>query len=119
MVFDRAAYAAFRHVRRCQPEEHPGRQRRVRLAWNQRCLGGSSAGRGSGRQYSPIRDDGPEAVRPEWIPIRPNTDTAMMLALAHKLIVERRHDEVFLGRCCSGFERVLPYLTGETDMLRL
>jgi len=64
---------------------------------------------------SPIRDDGPEAVRPEWIPIRPNTDTAMMLALAHTLIVERRHDELFLGRCCSGFERVLPYLTGETD----
>ena len=45
---------------------------------------------------SPIRDDGPEAVRPEWIPIRPNTDTAMMLALAHTLIVERRHDEAFL-----------------------
>jgi len=41
---------------------------------------------------SPIRDDGPEAVRPEWIPIRPNTDTAMMLALAYTLIVERRHD---------------------------
>ena len=59
---------------------------------------------------SPIRDDGPEAVRPEWIPIRPNTDTAMMLALAHTLIVERRHDEAFLDRYCSGFERVLPYL---------
>jgi biotin/methionine sulfoxide reductase len=64
---------------------------------------------------SPIRDDGPEAVGPEWIPIRPNTDTAMMLALAHTLIVERRHDEAFLGRYCSGFERVLPYLTGEID----
>jgi biotin/methionine sulfoxide reductase len=35
---------------------------------------------------SPIREDGPEAVRPEWIAIRPNTDTAMMLALAHTLI---------------------------------
>src|SRR5947209_7482020 len=30
---------------------------------------------------SPIRDDGPESVRPEWIAIRPNTDTAMLLAL--------------------------------------
>ena len=64
---------------------------------------------------SPIREDGPEAVRPEWIPIRPNTDTAMLLALAHTLIVERRHGEGFLARYCNGFERVLPYLAGETD----
>jgi biotin/methionine sulfoxide reductase len=42
---------------------------------------------------SPIREDGPEAVRPEWIPIRPNTDTAMLLALAHTLIVERHGEE--------------------------
>jgi biotin/methionine sulfoxide reductase len=64
---------------------------------------------------SPIREDGPENAGPEWIPIRPNTDTAMMLALAHTLISERRHDESFLARYCTGFERVLPYLTGEAD----
>jgi biotin/methionine sulfoxide reductase len=64
---------------------------------------------------SPIREDGPEAVRPEWFPIRPNTDTAMMLALAHTLVAERRHDETFLGRYCTGFARVLPYLMGEMD----
>jgi biotin/methionine sulfoxide reductase len=54
-------------------------------------------------------------VRPEWIAIRPNTDTAMMLALAHTLIAQRRHDEAFLARYCTGFERVWPYLTGEVD----
>jgi biotin/methionine sulfoxide reductase len=64
---------------------------------------------------SPIREDGPQAVSPEWIPIRPNTDTAMMLALAHTLVSERRHDEAFHGRYCSGFDRVLPYLTGAKD----
>ena len=64
---------------------------------------------------SPIREDGPEAVRPEWIAIRPNTDTAMMLALAHTLIAQCRHDQAFLARYCTGFERVLPYLTGEAD----
>ncbi|HKS90085.1 MAG TPA: molybdopterin-dependent oxidoreductase [Stellaceae bacterium] len=64
---------------------------------------------------SPIREDGPEAVKPEWIAIRPNTDTAMMLALAHTLIVERRHDSGFLARYCTGFDRVLPYLAGEAD----
>jgi biotin/methionine sulfoxide reductase len=64
---------------------------------------------------SPIRDDGPDPVRPEWIAIRPNTDTALILALAHTLIAERRHDEAFLARYCTGFERVLPYLTGAAD----
>ena len=63
---------------------------------------------------SPVRDDGPDAVRPAWIPIRPNTDTAMMLALVHTLVSERLHDEAFLSRYCTGFERVLPYLTGES-----
>jgi biotin/methionine sulfoxide reductase len=64
---------------------------------------------------SPIREDGPESAGPEWIPIRPNTDTAMLLALAHTLVVERRHDEAFLARWCNGSPRVLPYLTGEAD----
>ena len=64
---------------------------------------------------SPIREDGPDAVAPEWIAIRPNTDTAMLLALAHTLVAERRHDEAFLARYCTGFERVLVYLNGEED----
>jgi biotin/methionine sulfoxide reductase len=64
---------------------------------------------------SPIREDGPDAARPEWIPIRPNTDTAMLLALTHTLVSEGLHDEAFLATHCTGFERVLPYLMGETD----
>jgi len=34
---------------------------------------------------SPIRDDGPEAARATWLPIRPNTDAALLLALTHTL----------------------------------
>jgi biotin/methionine sulfoxide reductase len=64
---------------------------------------------------SPIRDDGPEAAAATWIPIRPNTDTALLLALVHVLVAEVCHDEAFLARYCVGFERVLPYLTGATD----
>lgn len=64
---------------------------------------------------SPIRADGPEPVRPEWIPIRPNTDTAMLLALTHTLVSEGLHDRAFLERYCAGFERVRPYLMGESD----
>ena len=64
---------------------------------------------------SPIREDGPEAVRPEWIPIRPNTDTAMLLAMTHTLVSEGLHDREFLANHCTGFERVLHYLMGESD----
>jgi biotin/methionine sulfoxide reductase len=64
---------------------------------------------------SPIRDDGPQAAAATWIPIRPNTDTAMLLALVHTLVVEGLHDEAFLSRHCVGFERVRPYLMGESD----
>ena len=64
---------------------------------------------------SPIREDGPEAVRPEWIPIRPNTDTAVLLALTHTLVSEGLHDRAFLDKHCAGFDRLLPYLMGETD----
>src|SRR5882672_7199512 len=62
---------------------------------------------------SPIRDDGPDTVKPEWLPIRPNTDTAMLLALVHTLLAEGLHDTEFLARCCTGFERVRPYVMGE------
>jgi biotin/methionine sulfoxide reductase len=64
---------------------------------------------------SPIREDGPQVVRPEWIAIRPNTDTAMLLALTHTLVSEGLHDQAFLTTYCSGFERVLPYLMGDSD----
>ncbi len=64
---------------------------------------------------SPIRDDGPQAAGATWIPIRPNTDTAMLLALTHTLVAEGLHDQAFLASHCVGFERVRPYLMGESD----
>ena len=64
---------------------------------------------------SPIREDGPAAVAPEWISIRPGTDTAMLLALTHTLIANRLHDADFLERYCTGFERVRAYVMGESD----
>ncbi len=51
----------------------------------------------------------------EWLPIKPNTDLALMLAMAHTLVSENLHDQWFIDRYCTGFERFLPYLTGETD----
>ena len=64
---------------------------------------------------SPNRSDLPEGIGAEWIAIRPNTDTAMMLGMAHVLVTEQRHDRDFLGRCCTGFDAFERYLLGATD----
>ena len=64
---------------------------------------------------SPTRDDLETGADFEWIPIRPNTDTALMLALAHVVLTEGLHDPEFLARCTTGFERFRSYLTGEAD----
>ncbi len=63
----------------------------------------------------PTRDDAPDFLNAEWIAPRPNTDTAIMLAMAHTIIAAGLHDAGFLSRCCSGYERLRGYLMGETD----
>ncbi len=70
--------------------------------------------------FSPVRDDidTGDAAGVEWIAIRPNTDTAAMLAMATELIVAGRHDQAFLARCCVGFERWRDYLLGAHDGIR-
>ena len=64
---------------------------------------------------SPCRDDTPEFLNPQWVPVRPNTDAALMLGLCHTLIAEDLHDAKFLDSHCVGYDRVRPYLMGETD----
>lgn len=64
---------------------------------------------------SPVRDDGPDGIASEWLPLRPNSDVAVMLGLAHVLITEGLHDAAFLARCCTGFEAVRAYVLGESD----
>ncbi len=63
---------------------------------------------------SPVADNLDTGSPVEWIPIRPNTDTALMLALAHVLLVENLLDRDFLVRCCHGFDRFEPYLSDKT-----
>lgn len=64
---------------------------------------------------SPLRTDIVSDVDPEWIAPRPNTDTALMLGLAHVLVTEGLHDEAFLERCCIGWDKFSAYLKGDTD----
>lgn len=66
---------------------------------------------------SPVKDDLPEWVDFEWWPIKPNTDTALMLALAGEVLKADRHDPDFLRRYCSGSELFIEYLAGRTDQI--
>lgn len=64
---------------------------------------------------SPRQEDVAPAGAFEWQPIRPNTDTALLLALTQAVIAAGREDRDFLDRHCHGFEEFRAYLMGETD----
>ncbi|WNZ76530.1 molybdopterin-dependent oxidoreductase [Pseudomonas sp. P105] len=64
---------------------------------------------------SPLRDDLPEWVGADWWPIRPNTDTALMLGLAGEILKSDSHDKAFLDRCTSGSDDFINYLAGKKD----
>jgi biotin/methionine sulfoxide reductase len=68
---------------------------------------------------SPTRADIPEPLRDRarWVAIRPNTDTALMLGMAHTLLAEGLADAEFLATHCTGFEQFSAYLLGQTDGL--
>lgn len=51
----------------------------------------------------------------EWIPIRPNTDTAVMLALAWVVLHDPLFDRSFLDSHTVGFDIFRAYLLGEPD----
>ena len=51
----------------------------------------------------------------EWIPIRPGTDSAMLLAMAYTIINENLHDTKFLEKHTHGFQVFADYLTGKED----
>ncbi len=64
---------------------------------------------------SPFQGDTEAELGAEWIPIRPGTDTAMMLAMAHVLIDSHRYDEGYLNRCTTGFDRLRDYVMGQGE----
>ena len=64
---------------------------------------------------SPIRTDVEAFVDAEWLPLRPNTDVAILLAIAYTLYTEQLYDKEFIDRYTVGFAQFVPYLTGKTD----
>ena len=51
----------------------------------------------------------------KWIAPRPNTDVAMMLGMAQHLYSQGKYDKEFLQNYTVGFEKFVPYLTGQSD----
>jgi anaerobic dimethyl sulfoxide reductase subunit A len=47
-----------------------------------------------------------------WIPCRPGTDAALMLAVLHVLITENLADRGFIDAHCAGFDRLERYVRG-------
>jgi len=64
---------------------------------------------------SPVRDDVADFLEADWWPVRPNSDVALMLGLAHTLHTENLHDTSFLHSHCVGYDRFAEYLTGTSD----
>ena len=53
----------------------------------------------------------------EWLAPRPNTDMAIMLAMAYTMHKEGLADKEFLDEYTVGYEKFVPYLLGETDSI--
>lgn len=63
----------------------------------------------------PSEGDAPAFLNADWVPVRPNTDTALLLAIAHELIVGGHVDRAFLDRYTTGFDRFADYVLGRAD----
>ena len=52
----------------------------------------------------PMFNESAKALADEWIPVRPGTDTALLLGIAFHMIQNNLHDQEFLDRYTIGFD---------------
>lgn len=65
----------------------------------------------------PRYTDSAATLADEWIPIRPGTDTAMLLAMAYVIIRDELQDAAYLAAYSVGFDAFRDYVTGREDGL--
>jgi anaerobic dimethyl sulfoxide reductase subunit A len=63
----------------------------------------------------PRRNPSADGFADRWIPIRPGTDTALLVAMAQVMLAEGLHDRAYLTAHTVGFDQFASYVTGEED----
>lgn len=63
----------------------------------------------------PRYSDSAAAFADQWIPIRPGTDAAMLIAMAYVMITEELQDQKFLDTYTVGFDEFKDYVLGKED----
>ena len=65
--------------------------------------------------FSPIKSDMMDSIDATWVPVRPGTDTALILAMAFVLLNDESYAQDFLRRYTVGFDEFKDYLLGHSD----
>ncbi|MCA2013756.1 molybdopterin-dependent oxidoreductase [Cereibacter sphaeroides] len=64
---------------------------------------------------SPYRKDVEDQFGVEWLPVRPNTDAALLMALTQVVVAEGKADHAFLASHVNDAQPYLDYLSGKAD----
>ncbi|MEE8399422.1 MAG: molybdopterin-dependent oxidoreductase, partial [Desulfobacterales bacterium] len=63
----------------------------------------------------PRYQDSAATVADQWIPVKPGTDTAVMVSMAYVMIKEDLQDQAFLDKYTIGFGAFKDYVMGDED----